>query len=82
MNTSDVRKGAPKGQARVTQLPAVIPGGLYTRKQLMANLGVGQATWEDWVTSGLVGVTGTGAANHFYFGDDVLAFIATFKKKG
>lgn len=82
MLDSDSREGASRGQSQSTHPPAVIPGGLYTRKQLMANLGVGQATWEAWVEGGLVGVTNTGAANHFYFGDDVLHFIASFKAKG
>lgn len=77
MSISDYEEGAPGGQP---QMPALVPGGLYTRKQVMKNLGVGQKTFEVWIKSGLHGFTDTGAANHFYFADDVLAFIATFKK--
>lgn len=81
MNTSDSRRGAPRGQSQCTQMPAVIPGGLYTRRQLETNLGTSADTFAKWIKAGLIGVTDSGAANSLYFADDVLAFIAKFKKE-
>jgi len=72
MSTSDYGSDALEGQA---QMPAVIPGGLYTRQQLIRNLGIGKQTIADWITAGLPVVDGLGNRNSLIFADDLISFL-------
>lgn len=76
MTTSDYGEGTPKRQP---QIPAVMPGGLYTRKQLVNNLGVSGGTIANWEKAGLCAIPNTGASASMYFADDVLDFMRKLK---
>lgn len=76
MNNSDYGEGA---SIRQPQIPAVMPGGLYTRKQLVNNLGVSGGTIANWEKAGLQPIPNTGASANMYFADDVLEFMRKLK---
>lgn len=74
MSTSDYGEGA---SGRQPQIPAVIPGSLYTRQQLIFNLGVGKQTIANWITAGLPVVSGAGTKTDLIFADDLISFLRT-----
>lgn len=76
--TGDYGKGAHKGQDQSTHLPAVIPGGLYTRRQLIQNLRVSPNTIDDLEEMGLRFITISAKGKFkYYLGDDVLDLFKT-----
>ena len=82
MSDSDYGKSARRGQDRTVHLPAVIPGGLYTRKQLINNLSIGDATLGKWEAAGLRAIKDIGASATLYLADDVLEFLKSNRNEG
>lgn len=74
MNNSDYGEGASKGQPQ----PPIVPGCLYTQKQVTRTLGIGPGTIAGWIKAGLR-VYKPDARAQYIFADDLIDFI---KSKG
>lgn len=54
--------------------PVLVPGTVYTQKQILTNLGISKTTLARWELAGLV-PRRPGSDQVFYFADDVMTVL-------
>lgn len=80
MARSDHREGASSRQDGTTVLPAIQPGGLYTKSWVKTNFGISDDTFDKWTFEfGLPVCENTGARDLPVFGDDILEMMRQFR---
>lgn len=79
MACSDDRESTSRRQDKTITPPAIQPGGLYTRKQLLNNLKISPSTLTRWQSHGLMTVEPLGAGSHMFLADDILEFMKSLR---
>lgn len=66
----------------MTTPPAILPDGIYSGKQVVANLGISPNTLASWVYFNGLGVIQPGTSRRFYLGRELIDFMVKHRAGG